>query len=87
MLCVILGMATIGVVLMVQGINDIISGYYTIWGVVFVFAFVALIFALEIRFLYSFINSFFKGHRYEITDFLTNKNFKNWYFMITNYII
>lgn len=74
MLCVILGMAVIGIVLMVQGITDIISGFYTIWGVVFVFAFVILIFALEVRFLYSFIHTFFRGHEYTITDFKSKNN-------------
>lgn len=69
LLCVIIGMAIIGFVLLVQGITDLISGVYTIWGIIFVFAFVVLIFSLEIRFLISFTNTFFRGNSYNIYDF------------------
>ena len=62
-------MGIIGFVLLVQGISELISGTYTIWGIIFVFAFVVLIFALDIRFIVSFVNSFFRGHNYQIYDF------------------
>lgn len=69
MLFVIVGMGVIAMVLLSEGISDIISGGYTIWGIIFLFCFVALIIALEIRFLHSFIKTFFRGNTYDIHDF------------------
>lgn len=46
MLFVIVGMAVIACVLIAEGISDLFSGQYTIWGTIFLFCFVGLIFAL-----------------------------------------
>lgn len=62
MLCVLIGLAVIGVVLLIEGITDLISNNFTIWGIVFLFSFVVLVFALKIRFLYGFVITFFRGN-------------------------
>lgn len=67
-------MAAIGFVLLAQGITDLISGVFTVWGIIFVFAFVLLIFVLEVRFIISFVNSFFRGNCYEIYDYKKSNN-------------
>lgn len=74
MLFVIIGMGVIAFVLLAQGISDLQSKNYTIWGIIFLFCFVALVFALECRFLYSFIKAFFRGNNYQINDFMPKSN-------------
>jgi hypothetical protein len=69
MLFVIIGMGVIAMVLLAEGISDLMSSSYTIWGIIFLFCFIGLIFALEIRFLHSFIITFFRGYNYDIHDF------------------